>query len=161
VPRAGRIKSIFEALFSRFFLFRYSLDFAGAVTANWGRIWRNRRTFLSKTYPYKITSFIFFPGVIVEEKHTSVRTPFSQKTGPSFMADSSKFCGIGGYFWPRRLQPTLETCWGISPIYSEMIFNVRVVDLTPRQAGSTVTSIKRFSRNIKKCFTRFLYVSYW
>jgi hypothetical protein len=161
VPRAGRIEAIFEALFSRFSLFRYSPDFAGAVTASWGRIWRNRRRFLSRTCPYTITSFIFFPGVIVEEKHTSVRTPFSQKTGPSFMADSSKFCGICGYFWPRRLKPTLETCWGISPIYSEMIFNVKVVDLTPRQAGSTVTSIKRFSRNIKKRFTGFLYVSYW
>jgi hypothetical protein len=125
VPRAGRIKAIFEALFSRFSLFRYSPDFAGAVTASWGRIWRNRRRFLSRTCPYPITSFIFFPGVIVEEKQTSVRTPFSQKTGPSFMADSSRFCGICGYFWPRRLKPTLETCWGISPIYSEMIFNVK------------------------------------
>jgi hypothetical protein len=37
-----------------------------------------------------------------------------------------------------------------------MIFNVKVVDITPRQARSTVTSIKRFSRNIKKCFTGFL-----
>ena len=91
----------------------------------------------------------------------SIRAPFSQKTGLSFMADSSRFGGICGYFWLRRLKLTLETCWGISPIYSEMIFNVKVVDLTPRQAGSTVTSIKRFSINIKKCFIGFLHVSYW
>jgi hypothetical protein len=55
------------------------------------------------TFPYTITSFIFIPSVIIQEKNTSVQTPFSQKTGPSFMAENSKFCGSGGYFWPRRL----------------------------------------------------------
>jgi hypothetical protein len=98
VLRAGRIEAIFEALFSRFSLFRYSPDFAGAVTASWRRIWENRRRFLSRTCPSTITSFIFFPGVIVEEKQTSVRTPFSQKTGPSFMADSSRFVGFVAIF---------------------------------------------------------------
>jgi hypothetical protein len=58
----------------------------------------------------------------------SVRTPFSQKTGPSFMADSSRFCGICGYFWPRRLKPTLETDGEVYPIYSED-FNVKGFDL--------------------------------
>jgi hypothetical protein len=47
----------------------------------------------------------------------SIRTPFSQKTGPSFMADSSRFCGICGYFWPRQLKQTLENYGDISPIY--------------------------------------------
>jgi hypothetical protein len=60
----------------------------------------------------------FFPGVSVEEKQMSVRTPFLQKLGPSFMADSSGFLGICGYFWPRRLNPTSETYGEIYPIYS-------------------------------------------
>jgi hypothetical protein len=81
VPREGRIEAIFETLFSRFSLFRYSLDFTRAVTASWGRIWKKKRRFFSSTCPSPITSFSFFPGVIIEEKHTSVRTPFSQKTG--------------------------------------------------------------------------------
>jgi hypothetical protein len=89
---------------------------------------------LSRTCPYTITSFSFFPGVSVEEKQMSVRTPFLQKLGPSFMADSSRFWGICGYFWPRRLNPTHTTCWGISPIYSEMIFNVKVVDSCTQKA---------------------------
>ena len=70
----------------------------------------------------------------MEEKQTSVRTPFSQKTGPSFMADSSKFLGIYGYFSLRQLKPNYKTYGEVYPIYSEMIFNVRVVDLTPRKA---------------------------
>jgi hypothetical protein len=53
----------------------------------------------------------------------SVRTPFLQKLGPSFMADSSRFWGIRGYFWPRRLNLTDKLVGGISPIYSED-FNV-------------------------------------
>jgi hypothetical protein len=134
VPRAGRIEAIFEALFSRFSFFRYSPDFAGAVTASWRRIWKNRRRFLSRTCPYTITSFIFFPGVSVEEKKMSVRTPFSQKLGPSFMADSSKFLGIYGYFWPRRLKPTSETYGEVYPIYSED-FNVKRFDLEVPERG--------------------------
>jgi hypothetical protein len=66
----------------------------------------------------------FFPGVIIKEKQMSEWTSFSQKFGPSFMADSSRFLGICGYFWPRRLNPTYTTCWGISPIYS-YDFNVK------------------------------------
>jgi hypothetical protein len=120
----GESKPSFRPFFPDFWFFRYSPDFAGAVTASWRRIWRNRRRFLSRTCPYTITSFIFFPGVSVEEKQMSVRTPFLQKLGPSFMADSSRFWGICGYFWPRRLNPTHTTCWGISPIYSED-FNVK------------------------------------
>src|SRR5690606_37515102 len=76
----------------------------------------------------------FFAGIIAEEKQMSIRTLFSQKTSLYFIANNFKFCRICGYFWPRRLKPTLETCWGISPIYSEMIFNVKVVDLMPRKA---------------------------
>jgi hypothetical protein len=47
--REGRIEAIFEAIFSRFPLFCYSPDLAGAVTANWRRIWKNQRRFLSST----------------------------------------------------------------------------------------------------------------
>jgi hypothetical protein len=75
--------------------------------------------FLSRTCPYTITSFIFLPGVIIQEKNTSSRTPFSQKTGPSFMAESSKFCGSGGYFWPRRLNRLSKLDEETSPIYRD------------------------------------------
>jgi hypothetical protein len=34
--RAGRVEDIFEAYFSRFSIFRYSPDLAGAVTTSWG-----------------------------------------------------------------------------------------------------------------------------
>jgi hypothetical protein len=70
----------------------------------------------------------FFPGVSIEEKKMSVRTPFLQKLGPSFMADSSRFWGIRGYFWPRRLNITDKLVGDISPIYSED-FNVKRFDL--------------------------------
>jgi hypothetical protein len=36
----------------------------------------------------------FFPGVSIKEKQMSEWTPFLQKFGPSFMADSSGFLGI-------------------------------------------------------------------
>jgi hypothetical protein len=36
----------------------------------------------------------FFPGVSIEEKHMSVRTPFLQKFGPFVMEDSSGFSAI-------------------------------------------------------------------
>jgi hypothetical protein len=75
--RADRFKDIFEAYFSIFSIFSFSPDFAGAVTASWGRIWKNRRRFLSSTCPYTITSLIFHPGVIIEERITSERTLFS------------------------------------------------------------------------------------
>jgi hypothetical protein len=58
----------------------------------------------------------------------SVRTPFSQKTGPSFMAENSKFCGSGGYFWPRRLNRLQKLIGMIYPIYSDD-FNVKGFDL--------------------------------
>jgi hypothetical protein len=70
----------------------------------------------------------FSPGVIVQEKNMSVWTPFSQKTGPSFMAESSKFCGSGGYFWPRRLNRLPKIIGMVYPIYSED-FNVKWFDL--------------------------------
>ena len=126
--RVGRIEDIFEAYFSRFSIFRYSPDIAGAVTASSGRIWRNRRRFLSSTCPYTIKYFIFHPGVIIKEKNTSVRTPFSQKTGPSFMAESSKFGGSGGYFWPRRLNQLQKLIGMVYPIYPDD-FNVKWFDL--------------------------------
>jgi hypothetical protein len=94
----GESKPSFRPFFPDFSFFRYSPDFAGAVTASWRRIWRNRRRFLSITCPYTITSFSFFPGVIIEEKQMSVRTPFLQKLGPSFMADSSDFWGFVAIF---------------------------------------------------------------
>jgi len=79
---------------------------------------------LSITCPCTITSFSFFPGIIVEEKQMSIQTPFSQKSGLSFMADSSGFLGICGYFWPRWLNPNSETYGEIYPIYS-YDFNVK------------------------------------
>jgi hypothetical protein len=54
------------------------------------RIWKNRRRFFVQNMPIYNNLLHFFPGVIVEEKTTSVRTPFSQKTGPSFMADKTQ-----------------------------------------------------------------------
>jgi hypothetical protein len=126
--QAERIEDIFEAHFSRFSIFRYSPDLAGAVTANWGRIWRNRRTFLSIICSYTITSFSFHLGFIFQEKNTSVQTPLSQKTGLSFMAESSIFCGSGGYFWPRRLNRLPKLIRMIYPIYLED-FNVKGFDL--------------------------------
>jgi hypothetical protein len=44
------------------------------------------------------------------------------------MADSSKFLGIYGYFWPRWLKLTSETYGEVYPIYSED-FNVKRFDL--------------------------------
>jgi hypothetical protein len=91
----------------------------------WRRIWRNKKRFLSEKYLYTITSFNFFPSVIIEEKQMSVQTPFLHKFGSFFMADSSRFLGICGYFWPRRLNMDFQkTCWGIYPIYS-YDFNVK------------------------------------
>jgi hypothetical protein len=58
----------------------------------------------------------------------SDRTPFSQKTGLSFMAENSKFCGSGGYFWPRRLNRIPKLIGMIYPIYSDD-FNVKWFDL--------------------------------
>jgi hypothetical protein len=84
--------------------------------------------FLSRTCPYTITSFIFHPSVIIEEKIKSARTPFSQKTGPSFMAESSKFCGSGGYFWPRQLNRLPKLIGMVYPIYPDD-FNVKWFDL--------------------------------
>jgi hypothetical protein len=77
------------------------------------------RGFMSQTCPYTITSFRFFPFFIIEEKITSVRTLFSQKTGPFFMAENSKFCGSGGYFWPRRLNRLLKLIGMVYPIYPD------------------------------------------
>ena len=125
---AMRIKYIFEAYFSKFSIFRFSPDLTGAVTASWGWIWWNRRRFLSNTCPSTIKSFIFHPGVIVQDKNTSVRTPFLQKTGPSFMANNSKFCGSGGYFCSRRLNQLLKLIGMVYPIYLED-FNVKGFDL--------------------------------
>jgi hypothetical protein len=79
---------------------------------------KNRRRFLSNTCSNKINSFSFFPGVIVEEQQMSVRTPFFAKIRLVFHGRQFQNLGICGYFWPRRLKPTLKTCWGISPIYS-------------------------------------------
>ena len=126
--RVGRIEDIFEAYFSIFSIFRYSPDLAGVVTTSWEWIWKNWKRFLSKTCPYTITTFSFLPGVIVQEKNTSIRTPFSQKTDPSFMAENSKFCGSGGYFWPRRLNRLPKLIEMIYPIYSYN-FNVKGFDL--------------------------------
>jgi hypothetical protein len=115
--RAEIIEDIFEAYFSRFYIFRFSPDLSGAVTASWGRIRRNRKRFLSRTCPYTITSFIFLPGVIIEDKITSDRTPVSQKNGPFFMAENSEFRGSGGYFWPRRLNRLAKLVGMIYLIY--------------------------------------------
>jgi hypothetical protein len=71
-----------------------------------GEFGETKGGFLSRTCPYTITSFIFFPGVSIKEKQMSEWTPFLQKFGPSFMADSSGFLGICCYFWPRWLNPT-------------------------------------------------------
>jgi hypothetical protein len=112
VPPVGRIEAVFQPHFSDFWFFCYSPDFAGAVTVSWRKIWQNQRRFLSSTCPYTIKSFSFFPGVSIEEKQMSVRTPFLQKFDPSFMADSSGFLGICCYFWPRRLNPTSKNLLG-------------------------------------------------
>jgi hypothetical protein len=68
-----------------------------------GRIWKNRRRFLSRTCPYTIKSFIFFPGVIVEEKTRLFGPLFRRKpvrlswqTVPNFVGLVAIF-GRGGY----------------------------------------------------------------
>jgi hypothetical protein len=109
--REERVEGIFEAYFSRFAIFRFSPDLSGAVTASWGRIRRNRKRVLSNTCPYTITSFSFLPGVIIEERITSDRTPVSQQNGPFFMAENSELHGSGGYFWPSRLNRLAKFFW--------------------------------------------------
>jgi hypothetical protein len=126
--REESIEDIFEAYFSRFSIFRFNLDLLGAVTVTWGRIRRNRKRFLSRTCPSTIKYFIFHPCVIIEDKITSDRTPFSQKNGPSFMAENPKFGGSGGYFWPRRLNQLLKLMGMVYPIYP-YDFNVKGFDL--------------------------------
>ena len=101
--RAKQVEGIFEAYFSRFAIFRFSPNFAGAATASWRWILWNRRRFFSSTYPSTITSFSFLLGVFIEDKITSERTPVSQWNSPFFMATNSEFGGNGGYFRPRRL----------------------------------------------------------
>jgi hypothetical protein len=131
--RAERVKGIFEAYFSRFSIFRFSPDFAGAVTASWGRIWQNRRSFLSSTCPYSITSFSFRPGVIFEERITSERTPVSQKNGPFLITENFEFDGSGGYFRPRRLNRLSELVEETYTIYWDD-FNVIGLDLHALEA---------------------------
>jgi hypothetical protein len=126
--RAERVEDIFEAYFSIFSIFSFSPDFAGAVTASWGRIWRNRRRFLSRTCPYTITSFSFLPGVIIEERITSERTPFFAENRSIFHGKNSKFDGSGGYFWPRRLNRLAKLVEMIYIIYRDD-FNVKGLDL--------------------------------
>jgi hypothetical protein len=59
---------------------------------------------LSSTCPYTINSFIFLPGVIIEERITSERTPFFAENRSVFHGKNSKFDGSGGYFWPIWLK---------------------------------------------------------
>jgi hypothetical protein len=44
------------------------------------------------------------------------------------MAENSKFCGSGGYFWPRRLNRLLKLIGMVYPIYPDD-FNVKGFDL--------------------------------
>ena len=131
--RAEQVEGIFEAYFSRFVIFRFSPDFAGAATASWRWILRNRERFLSRTCQYTITSFSFRPGVVIEDKITSERTPVSQWNGPFFMATNSEFGGNGGYFRPRRLNRLSKIVEETYTIYW-YDFNVLWLDLHALEA---------------------------
>jgi hypothetical protein len=52
--------------------------------------------------------FQFFPGVFIEERITSERTPFFAENGPFLITENSEFDGSGGYFRPRRLNRLSE-----------------------------------------------------
>jgi hypothetical protein len=75
------------------------------------------RGFCPETCPSTITSFSFHPGVIIEDKITSERTPVSQKNGPFLITENSEFGGSGGYSWPRRLNRLSELGEEIYLIY--------------------------------------------
>jgi len=63
-------------LWALFFLF-WSW-FAGAISASWRWIWKNRKRFLSRTYTYTINYLILYTCDTVEEKKISESTPFSK-----------------------------------------------------------------------------------
>jgi hypothetical protein len=157
--RSERVEGIFGAYFFTFSIFHYSPDFTGALTASWGRIRRNRKRVLSSTCPSTIKSFSFHPGVIIEDRIMSDRTPVSQQNGPFFMAENSEFSGSGGYFWPRRLNRLSKLEEKICLIYRDD-FNVKGLDLHALWLSSC-NFCNRSAINERKTLYRILAYVHW
>jgi hypothetical protein len=76
VPQEGRIEAIFEASFFHISLFVIVLILRELLRPAGDEFGETEGGFCPYTCPYPINSFSFFPGVSVEEKQTSVQTPF-------------------------------------------------------------------------------------
>jgi hypothetical protein len=80
---------------------------------------------LSITCPHKIKYFSFFPGVIVEENHMSVQTPFFAGNRSIFHGGQFQNLWVLWLFSAEEVKNDSGNLMGRPLLFIEIIFNVK------------------------------------